>query len=94
MLQKKRKEEEEDSTWRKITRSRRACTQWGMATTLTPTSQGLTEMPPLLPFTTFMAEQNLWRWFLRDTESTISPDCQHPDERQLSFVPTFTSLIL
>ena len=33
-----------------------------------------------------MVEQNLGRWFLGDTESTISPDCWHPDYRQLAFL--------
>ena len=33
------------------------------------------------------AEQNLWRWFMGDTEPTISPDGQHADSRQRSLPP-------
>lgn len=41
-----------------------------------------------------MAEQTLQRWFLGNTESTISSDCRLSDQRQFSFLPTAASQVL
>lgn len=41
-------------------------------------SQRLTKIIPSFPFKSFMAEQNLWRWFLE--RGRLGPlDCMHSD---------------
>ena len=54
---------EQDSMWRKITRSWQACMQRGMTTDLTSLLNDSLKLLPFFPLKTFMAEQNLWRWF-------------------------------
>ena len=43
----------------------------------TPVSMINWVFSPFFTLKIFLAEQNLWRWFLENTESTISPDCQY-----------------
>ena len=68
----------DDNIWKKITRSGQVCTRRGWRQPRAP-SQWLTEVLSLFPFKNFKARQNLCRQFLRDAESTISPDCWHSD---------------